>query len=288
MKSGHFKLLLSFAVLVLIIAGVYYFTPNRSSDHDVHEIAEALPESKPEQYADVSLPKGRPNNLTPSSDGAAIADVTTAPEAQPAPLDRPTDTPVLSTSDQYRRYGEITAEHAAWLRRNKYPDDAHRDLLRAMDEASLRVLLAQGDLAAQSELAYRLSRNADTAKESAELFDDAVIKGSKEALVRNAESLEQAAGGCVNNIQGNAYLQVAAILGDLNAAARYSLCVSGMSPTDHTLTLLLASKLFATLNSEALRRTGRPLQVDTHPMIDQAINQIVAGGKQDEANGSPD
>jgi len=198
--------------------------------------------------------------------------------------DQPTRESEAADPDEYARLGAITAEHQAWLKRNKYPNDAQVALLMAMDVNSLRALVLSGELAAQTELAYRLSRDTGTQREAGELFKDAVVKGSKEALTRLANSEEQG-GLCSNAVAVNAHLQVAVMLGDLSAMPKYVQCAHSMSPQDHGFSLVLAAKIYSQLNQEAVRRTGRPLQLDLHPLTDEAINTFINATQPDGKNG---
>ena len=183
--------------------------------------------------------------------------------------------------EAYARLDAKSAEHLAWLKRNGYPDDAHAELLLAMDLNSLRLQVAQGDLAAQSELAYRLSADPQTQSDAAELFRDAAVKGSKEALVRAADSLEHG-GMCTRVVEVSAWLQLAVMLGDLGATPKYVQCARAMNPQQHGASLLLAARLFADLNAESMRRYQRPLRIDRHPLSDDVIARIVAADKPAE------
>ena len=274
------------AVLALVAAGIYYARSNwRAGDRRDSLTAGASKNTSQVTQSERSSAPAQPENQPEPSVPTALSGAVLVPEAQPAP--RVGGTRAATIPSAYARHNAVTAEHQAWLKRNQFPDDARVDLLMAMDLNSLRVLVAKGDLAAQTELAYRLGRDAGTQGEAAELFKDAIVKGSKEALVRTAEFMESASNAnrlCANAAQVNAYLQVAAMLGDAGAVGKYVMCAQTLTPEQQGYSLALAAKIFATLNQEALRRTGRPLQVDPHPMTmtDALLHQLLNAGKEGE------
>lgn len=117
------------AVALLAAAG-YYLRPDRLGNQNVNGLAEAHLDSRFELQASSS--PDRPDDARNAPDAAA-GDVATAPETD-APTARQIYTPGANDADAYKRFGDITPEHLTWLKRNKYPDDAHLALLRGMDE----------------------------------------------------------------------------------------------------------------------------------------------------------
>lgn len=176
------------------------------------------------------------------------------------------------SKNPFARFGELTADEQAWFKRNGYPDDAELELLMSMDINSLRLLVGKGSLSAQTELAFRLSRDPGNLAEAGSMFRDAAVKGSKEAMGRNADSLESTS-ICSNAVTGNAYRLVAVMLGDLNALPKYVMCSHGLTPQEQGLTLAFASHVFADLNQQSSRLTGHPLQIDPDPRMVTLINE---------------
>jgi hypothetical protein len=276
------RAVLSLSVLIVLLGSLLFLVRpgNRAAEEGLSVADGSVSDVQVEAKPDVSEGLER-------SDGSSSVDTSSIASAA-APDSTNSVNSINKTADaalaEYERFGVESEGHRNWLIRNRYPDDAHVALLLAMDINSLRALVAKGDLAAQTELAYRLSRETATQGEALELFTDAALKGSKEALARVADSVEHG-GLCSNAVVVNAHLHVAAMLGDLSVMPKFVQCSNGLSPQDHGFSLVLAARMFSELNKRSIARTGRPLTIDLHPLTNEAIKSFVEAGKSEGKNG---
>src|SRR5690606_18250466 len=155
-----------------------------------------------------------------TSPKAGAAALPPAPPAGEAPAVSPTQAKALIME----AYGcrsphcdtEINAgeseEEVAWLRRHGYPSPARKAAFGRMTDAALASDAGKGDLAAQVELASRLIEHGRRA-EGIDMLQQATLAGS---VYANYE-LSNAYFG-VGNVDSAAYLRLAFLLADANAA----------------------------------------------------------------------